>query len=228
MDMYTHYEQGLEQLLAQMGRDYPRYADALILQQRIGENIMRVRQYDEDATGKGERTQVIEQLNALALAVLGVSFNDLCQPVAADGFSSSQSSIPSRHYDWGEAPDVSTFSGREAELETLSRWVINDRCTDLQSPCAVIHTVVCRQWCITIVSHVACDVSLRQGMQPVTAKQTSHRRSCPEHSPFSILHYLESHVKARKFPGSAGSLPAPMQASRLRSQVFWPKLATLT
>jgi hypothetical protein len=30
MDMYTHYEQGLEQLLAQMGRDHPRYADALI------------------------------------------------------------------------------------------------------------------------------------------------------------------------------------------------------
>jgi len=30
----------------------------------------------------------------------------------------------------------------------------------------------------------------------------------------------EGHVKVRKSPGSAGSLPASMQASRLRSQVF--------
>jgi hypothetical protein len=37
----------------------------------------------------------------------------------------------------------------------------------------------------------------------------------------------EGHVKIQQFPGSAGSLPAPMQAIRLRSQVFWPKLVTL-
>ncbi|MEG4272323.1 MULTISPECIES: NB-ARC domain-containing protein [unclassified Microcoleus] len=30
--------------------------------------------------------------------------------------------------DWGEAPDVSNFFGRAAELNTLSQWVLRDRC----------------------------------------------------------------------------------------------------
>jgi WD40 repeat protein/DNA-binding SARP family transcriptional activator len=32
------------------------------------------------------------------------------------------------HIDWGEAPDVSVFFGREAEIATLSRWVVDDNC----------------------------------------------------------------------------------------------------
>jgi len=30
--------------------------------------------------------------------------------------------------DWGEAPDVRVFFGRETELETLERWILKDRC----------------------------------------------------------------------------------------------------
>ncbi|MBD2105483.1 BTAD domain-containing putative transcriptional regulator [Nodosilinea sp. FACHB-13] len=30
--------------------------------------------------------------------------------------------------DWGEAPDVSVFFGREVEIATLSRWVVDDGC----------------------------------------------------------------------------------------------------
>jgi WD40 repeat protein len=30
--------------------------------------------------------------------------------------------------DWGEAPDVSEFCGRQEQLETLAEWVIQDRC----------------------------------------------------------------------------------------------------
>jgi WD40 repeat protein/DNA-binding SARP family transcriptional activator len=32
------------------------------------------------------------------------------------------------HVDWGEAPDVSVFFGREAEIATLAQWVVRDRC----------------------------------------------------------------------------------------------------
>ncbi|MDF5706161.1 MAG: NB-ARC domain-containing protein [Nostoc sp. S4] len=32
------------------------------------------------------------------------------------------------HIDWGEAIDVSRFYGRSAELETLSQWIVGDRC----------------------------------------------------------------------------------------------------
>jgi hypothetical protein len=30
--------------------------------------------------------------------------------------------------DWGEAPEITTFYGREAELSQLKRWILNDRC----------------------------------------------------------------------------------------------------
>src|SRR5437588_3551778 len=30
--------------------------------------------------------------------------------------------------DWGEAPEVSAFQGRRAELETLGRWLLQERC----------------------------------------------------------------------------------------------------
>jgi hypothetical protein len=30
--------------------------------------------------------------------------------------------------DWGEAPEITTFYGREAELNRLKRWILNDRC----------------------------------------------------------------------------------------------------
>jgi WD40 repeat protein/transcriptional regulator with XRE-family HTH domain len=36
--------------------------------------------------------------------------------------------VAPQRVDWGEAPDVSAFCGREAELATLTRWVLTDRC----------------------------------------------------------------------------------------------------
>ncbi|MGK7925492.1 MAG: NB-ARC domain-containing protein [Spirulina sp.] len=34
----------------------------------------------------------------------------------------------SQHRDWGEAPDIATFYGREGELKTLNRWIIKEQC----------------------------------------------------------------------------------------------------
>ena len=34
----------------------------------------------------------------------------------------------SRASDWGEAPDVARFQGRQVEVETLSRWLVEERC----------------------------------------------------------------------------------------------------
>jgi hypothetical protein len=36
--------------------------------------------------------------------------------------------VQARHEDWGEAPDVSTFYGRQDELSTLAQWIASDRC----------------------------------------------------------------------------------------------------
>ena len=32
-----------------------------------------------------------------------------------------------RYRDWGDAPDISTFFGRETELALLEQWILNDR-----------------------------------------------------------------------------------------------------
>lgn len=36
--------------------------------------------------------------------------------------------VPRLHQDWGEAPEVPAFFGREAELATLEQWILSDRC----------------------------------------------------------------------------------------------------
>ena len=69
------------------------------------------------------------------------TFSELCQTLNLDwqaiadleDFGASSATQPQvtalpAHQDWGEAPDVSVFYGRVAELETLQRWVITDRC----------------------------------------------------------------------------------------------------
>jgi len=37
-------------------------------------------------------------------------------------------SLPSPIADWGEAPDVTVFYGRNEELTTLKQWIVSDRC----------------------------------------------------------------------------------------------------
>jgi len=39
-----------------------------------------------------------------------------------------QSGLIDRKIDWGEAIDVSVFYGRTTELETLAKWIVEDRC----------------------------------------------------------------------------------------------------
>ncbi|HAJ58770.1 MAG TPA: hypothetical protein DCP31_05495 [Cyanobacteria bacterium UBA8543] len=40
----------------------------------------------------------------------------------------SQTTVTSRYQDWGEAIDTSFFYGRTAELTTLRKWIVNERC----------------------------------------------------------------------------------------------------
>lgn len=50
------------------------------------------------------------------------------EPVPAAEPPSAPPAAPSRREDWGEAPDVSTFYGRQDELATLAQWIASDRC----------------------------------------------------------------------------------------------------
>ena len=40
----------------------------------------------------------------------------------------NQHSQSHQHYDWGEAPDVSVFYGRNQELSALEQWISTDKC----------------------------------------------------------------------------------------------------
>ena len=77
-DSLTPYEKGLDLLLERLGMDHSRYVEALTYEQRLRENILKVRRYGDDESKRSNRALVVEQLNRLALGELEVSYNQLC------------------------------------------------------------------------------------------------------------------------------------------------------
>jgi len=77
-DTFTSYETGLIRLLKRLGSDHPRYADALVYQQRLLENIAQSRRYGDTEARRAERAQIVDALNWLALDAVAMSFNELC------------------------------------------------------------------------------------------------------------------------------------------------------
>ena len=80
-DAYSHYEDGLNQLLKRIKRDNPHYQEALVYQQRFIENIIQSRRHGDTDTRKAERSEIVDRLNNLALSTLNISFNELCAPL---------------------------------------------------------------------------------------------------------------------------------------------------
>jgi hypothetical protein len=78
-DNFSRHETGLSRLLAQLGENHPRYADALVYQQRLSENIEQTRRYGDTEARRADRAEIIDRLNEVALASLGVSFIELSQ-----------------------------------------------------------------------------------------------------------------------------------------------------
>jgi energy-coupling factor transporter ATP-binding protein EcfA2 len=70
-DPFTLYEIGMQRLLDHLGPAHPRYAEALIYQQRLLENIALTRLHGDTAQRRAERADVIAQINALAQATGG-------------------------------------------------------------------------------------------------------------------------------------------------------------
>jgi tetratricopeptide (TPR) repeat protein len=68
-ETFASYETGLNGLLAQLGRDHPRYTEALVLQRRLLENLAWARLYGDTETSRAERAQILDTLNHIALEV---------------------------------------------------------------------------------------------------------------------------------------------------------------
>jgi len=78
-DEFTPDEIGLTRLLEKLGKEHPRYIDALVLEARLRHDIKQARLYPNDATGKTALVRTLKNLNQLALEELGISFNELCE-----------------------------------------------------------------------------------------------------------------------------------------------------
>jgi tetratricopeptide (TPR) repeat protein len=76
-DAFTSYETRLGLLFERLGENHPRYAEALTLQARLLENIAQARQYGDAEVHRAERAQIVDALNRLVLAEVGVSFIEL-------------------------------------------------------------------------------------------------------------------------------------------------------
>ena len=112
-DAFSAYEVGLRQLLEKLGRDHPRYAEALTYQQRLEENIGQTKRYGDTETRGATRAEIIDRLNELALAELGTSFNELCPGLPTRLYE------PSTHPPLQRHPRAPHFTGRQAELDKL-------------------------------------------------------------------------------------------------------------
>ena len=72
-----------------------------------------------DGCSKSTRERLLERTR-----IQDRAFDAFCQALGVDPDEVA-------HYlreDWGSAPDVQTFHGRQAELETLEEWIVVDRC----------------------------------------------------------------------------------------------------
>ena len=98
-DAFSSYEVGLSGLLAKLNRDHPCYADALVYQQRLLENIAQARRYGDTEDRRAERAQIVDALNRLALEAVGVSFNEVIGALEEEGTSNSLSSSSVREVD---------------------------------------------------------------------------------------------------------------------------------
>lgn len=78
-DVFTHFEIGLERLVEQIGTDHPRYSDFLVYEEKLTNIIKRSRRFGDIRERQADRAEVIDQLNALALSTVGISFNELCR-----------------------------------------------------------------------------------------------------------------------------------------------------
>jgi hypothetical protein len=134
-NVYSLYEAGVHELLSRIGPKHRLYSNALVYQERLHENIKQSRSQGTDAL-QAERRRIINELNKLAVCVLGTSLSELCAQIKLaeeQGPTDSSSNIID--------PLLSAKPGPEGPVHQLLENVINAR------PCADCETLLrlCRE-----------------------------------------------------------------------------------
>lgn len=78
-DVFVAYENGLELLLQEVQEGQPGYQEVLTFQQRLNENISKVRQSGDREVLRSERAEILAQLNGLTRKQFNLPFNELVQ-----------------------------------------------------------------------------------------------------------------------------------------------------
>jgi WD40 repeat protein/serine/threonine protein kinase len=67
---------------------------------------------------------------AQALTTLGITTPAESEPArtVTSPVPQPAPAVPAQHIDWGEAPDVSVFYGRQVEASELRQWLVDDKC----------------------------------------------------------------------------------------------------
>ncbi len=97
------------------------------LSDRTGLDAHTLNKIDTGSTGVDKRS-LVRYFRAFNLSL---EPSDYCQPTPeVEELESSHNTQGKIHncFNWGEAPDVSTFFGRTAELTTLKRWIVEENC----------------------------------------------------------------------------------------------------
>lgn len=76
-DLFSGYERGVEILLERLGKEHHRYAEGLVLQLSLMENIVQTRRYGDTETQRAERARIVDALNRIAMECLNISFNEI-------------------------------------------------------------------------------------------------------------------------------------------------------
>ncbi|NET41395.1 NB-ARC domain-containing protein [Okeania sp. SIO2B3] len=72
--------------------------------------------------------KIIKMNEGVTLRSLDNFFSHLCLDLEKSDYQQSEQHQKISHQDWGDAPDLPAFFGRETELEILKEWIIKDRC----------------------------------------------------------------------------------------------------
>ncbi len=121
--VFREYESGLGRLLESLGRNHPRYTEALTLQARLLENLGSVRLYGDTETRRAERAQILDSLNRLALEEVGESFLELAKRDEA----TSERAIP--HRDGIQRDGSVAASSYNISIERAENIAIGDGAT---------------------------------------------------------------------------------------------------
>lgn len=78
-DSFSRYEAGLNKLQTSLGQSHTHYADFLVYQQRLMENLAQSRRYGDTENRRSERSEILDRLNKLTLISVKTSFNKLCE-----------------------------------------------------------------------------------------------------------------------------------------------------